>query len=312
MNADRVTHLVDCGAGAGLGHLRRQLVLAEALASLGVSCRFGLSDPDIGMPLPPAVTETFLWQPTDLPTAGADALLVDSYQVALDLLTPGGPVLAVMDDLAERPVAADLVINHNAYGDLCDYSAYQAGTVLAGPRYAMVGQAFRDLRGRPGEAILVNFGATDDGHHSRQLVAALRALLPNVPILVALMRAAPEPCRALESLGAELRVARPLEEAMATTRIYAGAAGFSLLESLVAGRRPVACAIADNQRLNIAYLRRRGLPAFDRPEPVAMARAAAECYSGAESVAVAELDGLGAIRVAEAIKAAIRHRRTTS
>ena len=303
-----ITHLVDCGSKIGLGHLQRQLVLAEALRAEGAVCRFGLSDPEVGIELLPAAAETFVWDRTDLPRDESDALVVDSYKVDPALLVPAGPVLVVMDDLADRPVTADLLVNHNAYGDGCDYGAYSVKQVLAGPRYAMVSAAFRKLRHRPGEAILVNFGATDDGRLSLDLVAALRAHLPDAPILVALMQVSPGHREALESLGAELRVGRPLEESIAEARVYVGAAGLSLLEALVAGRRPVACGIADNQRLNVAFLRRRGLPAFDRPRPQEMAQAAGECYVTQEGTDLAELDGLGAARVARAIIAAVRSR----
>ena len=307
----RVTHLVDCGQQAGLGHLRRQLVLADALSSRGAVCRFGLSDPEPRIDLGAAVAEVFPWDRSDLPRGGADALVVDSYQVDPARLARGGPVLAVMDDLADRPMAADILINHNAYGESCDYRCYDVGKVLAGPRFSMVSKSFPALRGTPGTAILVSFGATDDGRLSRDLIAALRAQLPHVPILVALMGVAPDHRAALENLGAELRVSRPLEEAMAEARIYVGSAGFSLLEALAAGRPPIACCIADNQRLNVDFLLRYGLPAFEQPSPAEMARAAARCYASPQRVKVAEFDGLGAERVAQEIGAAVRKRRRT-
>ncbi|MGP1255664.1 MAG: hypothetical protein ACTS10_14695 [Kiloniellales bacterium] len=311
MNRLRVTHLVDSGPQVGLGHLRRQLVLAEALAARGAICRFGLSDPEVGIELPNCVAETFTWDRRELPQGDVDALVVDSYQVDPELLASSRSLIVAMDDLAERPLAADLVVNHNAYGDLCDYGAYRAGRLLAGPRFAMVGAAFRALREHPADGLLVNFGATDDGRLSLPLIAALRDFLPEVPILVALMRVAPEQQAALERLRAEVRLARPLEEAMAEARVFVGAAGVSLLEALAAGRMPVVCAIADNQRINIEFLSKRGLPAFPRPDPQAMAQAVLECYATSVVVAVPELDGLGAERVADAIGAAVQERCAT-
>ena len=308
MSGLRVTHLVDSGPQVGLGHLRRQLVLAEALTARGAICRFGLSDPQVGIELPACVAATFAWDCRELPREGVDALVVDSYRVDPTLLEPGRPVVVAMDDLAERPLAADLVVNHTAYGDLCDYSAYRAGRLLAGPRFAMVGAAFRALRERSAAGLLVNFGATDDGRFALPLVVALRSCLPQVPILVALMRVAPEQRAALEALGVDIRVARPLEEAMAEARVFVGAAGVSLLEALAAGRMPVVCAIADNQRINVEFLRKRGLPAFPQSDPQAMAQAVLECYPSPVAVAVPELDGLGAERVAEAIGAAVQER----
>lgn len=298
MTGPLVALLVDAGQGAGFGHLRRQLVLARALEGLGARVVFGLPDPD-AIPWPDArIPSPFRWSPGER-APEADAVVVDSYRA--DPPSPGGPAVAVMDDLGERPVEADLVINHNAYGDLCDYSAYRARRVLAGPRYAMVGQEFTALRGRPGDAVLISFGATDDGSLAAPLAEAVRARMPAVPIVVALVRSDPAHMERLRGVNATVRVGRPLDETMADARVVAGSAGFTILETLAAGRSPVVCMIAANQRLNIDFARRRGLPAFDAPAPDDMARAIEECYAGGPAAALPEVDGTGADRVAAAV-----------
>lgn len=173
----------DASAAMGSGHLRRCLSLAQALRALGAACRMvgrelGLGpvsalaaavDADlIGLTLPAPNPNTAVddavphaawvglgWRQdaddtlTALQGQAIDWLVVDHY--AFDQRWHGavraglGCRIAVIDDLADRAIDADLLIDHNHSADHALKYAGRVGPatqILGGPRYALLSPAY--------------------------------------------------------------------------------------------------------------------------------------------------------------------------
>ena len=174
----RVAVRVDGSAEIGSGHVLRCIALAHALRAAGSQVRFLLRDlgVDFGGRLaaegfdlerlrPAASAYTAGHSGWAGVTAGEDAaettlrlsdwrpdwLVVDHYSFAADWhrkVAGGlGCRIAAIDDLGDRPIAADLLIDHNPspdhrakYGE----SAGGIGRLLGGPLYALLAPAYRD------------------------------------------------------------------------------------------------------------------------------------------------------------------------
>jgi spore coat polysaccharide biosynthesis predicted glycosyltransferase SpsG len=305
----------DCGGTVGLGHVRRTLLLADTLRSLGVTCRYHLPDP-AGVTVVERdgfAARIVDRRSPDLPAA--DILVADSYSIENPLSRSWNNRFAcrvLFDDLGDRPVEAEIVLNPNFYGGNIDYSSYAATEVLAGPRYALIRSAFCRIRSeRPQSApdrILVSFGGADDGRFgapiARRLIAVCECpidvvaseVLPLAPAIAGIESDAPG--RVTLYHGA------PLERLMSRARIYVGGAGGSALEAWAAGLDLVICSLADNQRLNAAAFDAVGvasLPYFDADKMAdAVVTALADPPAkGNRSI----VDCLGAERVAERVLA---------
>jgi spore coat polysaccharide biosynthesis predicted glycosyltransferase SpsG len=312
MNGCRILILVENGAGKGLGHLRRMLVLAQALAQLDCAVVLGLTDPTNAGPFDATPYAIIAWRSDDAAIVeGFDAVVLDGYDYdrSLPARWRNRIVRAAIDDTGERPQELEIVVNHNLYGAQCDYSGYAVDRVLGGPEFALVLPAFRTLRSAPpspDRGILVSFGGTDDGRYAVPFVRALRAGGVCATVHVAFQTAAPD---AAGALGAVVHVGRPLEEVIGQVRVYVGAAGVTVLESLAAGVPIVVCSIAANHHMNIVAIRRLGMPAFDMFDPDAMAAAVARILDGMRASVPSLVDGLGAQRVAQHIVDTVERRR---
>lgn len=168
----------------GLGHLRRCLSLANALRALGIEVMFGLNTSDVDAPalvaaegfaartfaLPPDATGTDIGAPTAMAATDAaaflasfagvltggrrvDWVLVDHYSLDAQWHDHVRKALAchvaAIDDLADRSLAVDLLIDHNFVpppGHRPRYAPQlqlQPRTWLCGPRFALLGPAYR-------------------------------------------------------------------------------------------------------------------------------------------------------------------------
>src|SRR5262245_27577931 len=110
--------MVECGPAIGLGHLRRCNALGLALAARGAMCRFAVTSRD-GLPALEAAGWTAgLWK-SGSEGLDCDAVVVDGYLYDLDLLRrlKGSVMRIVIDDLASRPLEAELLVNPNLYAE---------------------------------------------------------------------------------------------------------------------------------------------------------------------------------------------------
>lgn len=295
----------DAGAAVGLGHLRRTAVIAEALVAAGCRVLFGT-------PTPEAVPHLEGLEVRE--AAALDALppapvsLVDSYRIAASELAArraAGDRVVMLDDLADRPLPADLVINPNIYGSAPDYAALTSARVLSGLAWCPVAPRFAALRDAPrgGQRALVAFGGTDSGALAVPVARALRARCdwPFEVVLSPLWPLRESMHAELAGLGA-VRVHHGADMAalMARCSHYVGASGSTVWEVLTAGLVPAVAAIADNQRPTVAVLAAAGVAAVEDFDPEALAEAA---LAAREVPAVArQLDGRGAARIAAEIR----------
>ncbi|WP_174300128.1 UDP-2,4-diacetamido-2,4,6-trideoxy-beta-L-altropyranose hydrolase [Caulobacter sp. S45] len=328
------------GPAIGGGHLMRDLALAQALEAYGLSCtfatppwgerllqRFAVSPPSIH-PLarsgePKAIAAV-------LGALAPDLLVLDDYSLAAADIAPlmhPGLRIAVIDDLANRDYACDLLVDPG-YGRCGgDYVGRAPSTceVLTGPSYALLRPEFERLEtpapdAGPVRRAFVSFGLSDVGAIAARAVEALRPRAPHVRFDVALASDA-ESLPRLQALAAAdpgLVVhpdSRGVAALMRAADVAVGAGGSATWERCALGLPTLAVIVADNQRPMVHGMAEAGVllgiemagvdfdgrlaRAFDR---LCRPEVRASLHIAARSVC----DGRGASRVAEALLRLIR------
>lgn len=300
--SQKVVFRVDASVDIGTGHVMRCLTLANALKARGADCEFvcrehagHLADRiesaghDVHL-LPSTACGVEHSDPADGPhahwlgcswrrdagdTLGAlgdasrDWLIVDHY--ALDRrweseLRPLAAKMMVIDDLADRPHCAHVLVDQNLGRSVSHYARLveDATRCLVGPDFALLRPEFVRLRdyslarrsGRPLQEILVSLGGVDRLNVSELVLDSLaKANLPrDVRVTVILGPRAPnvEMVRAAASrmeFDCEVRVdVADMAEAMANADLAIGAAGSSSWERCALGLPSVTMVLAENQR----------------------------------------------------------------
>lgn len=330
MTGPRILFVVDAGPAVGGGHVMRSLTLSQALTAQGAACVF------VG---PPALTGVLDAFAPDTPRIAAEDLAAAAVREAFDAIVfdhyglsepdhramaQGRPVL-VIDDLADRPLGADLVLDSGPARRPADYMDLTPDTarLLLGPTYAPVRPEFAALRepalawrGEPVQRVLVSLGLTDVGGVTARVVDLLRQRVQDVGLDVVLGGQAP-------SLPGLAKIARRdprvllhvdtphMARLTAEADLGVGAAGSTTWERCVLGLPSLMVVLADNQRgaaraiaeLEAALVVDLAAPDFE----VAFDRGLMRLLRDAElrrrlAAASAEVcDGLGAGRVAEAL-----------
>ena len=201
----------DASAALGLGHVKRCLALAQALRSNGATVTFLTRAIDVdsaalvdaegfasivigaGQATDQAIDAVESLRHRD---AFADGLvIVDHY--ALDAHWHGtvraasGAKLVAIDDLADRALDVDLLVDHNL-GDLAAKYAGRVGArtvVLGGPRHALLGPGYaaapRHLPVPRVESIGIFMGGTDAANASAVALEACRLAGFSGPVEIA-------------------------------------------------------------------------------------------------------------------------------
>lgn len=210
-----ITFRTDASIEIGTGHVMRCLTLARALRGAGADCKFitrahlgnmanRIASEGFELSVLPAPTgPVALGPPSHAHWAGLDwtqdaaetravltgatgLLVVDHY--AFDarwhravVLT--GTRLMVIDDLADRPHACDLLLDQNLGRKYSDYDGLVPDecTRLIGPQFALLRQEFQQLRlvgstrhrGSSVSRILVTMGGIDSRNNVRDVLEAL-------------------------------------------------------------------------------------------------------------------------------------------
>jgi UDP-2,4-diacetamido-2,4,6-trideoxy-beta-L-altropyranose hydrolase len=236
-------------------------------------------------------------------------------------------VRVAIDDLANRPHACDVLVDHAAGRSAADYAGLvPAGcAVLAGPSFALLRPQFGELRTRalarrptyPPRRLLIAMGLTDVGGVTRLSVEAVRrtGLALSLDVVTGQTASSLPWLREQAEAGAlRLHVdldALGMAELMVEADIAIGSGGGTSLERCCLGLPSLVIVVADNQLSSVGSLVRAGVVSLAgtlaeaTPERVAASlaslagdRAALVAQSRA---AAAVVDGEGANRVCRVV-----------
>lgn len=332
----RILFVADAGPRVGGGHVMRSLTLARALEDAGATCAF-VATPAVAAVLAafgPDVTrlETGEVETAALVEAAAkaildfDAVVIDHYGLAAPdhrAIAGGRPTL-VIDDLADRCLAADLVLDSGPARQAADYEGLVPPHVelLLGPNHAPVRPAFAALRkaalarradAPPVRRILVSLGLTDVGGVTGRVVDLALPLIGARTLDVVLGAGAPSLPHLRELAQAEPRLAlhvdsQDMPRLTLEADLAVGAGGSTSWERCVLALPTLLLVLADNQREASATLAEAdAVLALDIADPVFDAAFATALPGLLEdpllrdrlsTASAAVCDGRGAARVA--------------
>ena len=335
----RVLFIADAGPKVGGGHLMRCLTLAAALAQRGAACAF-VDHPGAAAMLDafaePRMTRLAVGE-LDVHAArqvaadwAADAVVVDHYGVACaqeQALQAPGRLMAVIDDLADRPHDCDLLLDPGLGRDASSYAGLipTRATALTGPDYALVRPEFAALRpaslerrrqGAPVQRLLIALGLTDLEAITARVVEAVIPVADGLELDVVVGRGAASlpALAALSGDNPRLQVyveTTGMGALMAAADLAVGAGGSSTWERACLGLPSLNLVLADNQRGLAVELERRGASVLleasnSRLGERLRAEVAALRVDGSRREALSEAsarlcDGRGAERAAEAL-----------
>ncbi|MBP7633754.1 hypothetical protein KBA41_06265 [Candidatus Ozemobacteraceae bacterium] len=267
----------DGGGEIGLGHVMRCRTLALAMRELGwETTLLTASDPGniwsdmSGAVMPWLQAEGGTGQGFKTAMAAkmhrTDLLIVDHYGFATEDFTAlwaAGPRLAVIDDLADRILPVDAVINPNPGVTPDPYAKRGVPLCLCGEAYTLVRPEIRAFAGTPVPTdghILVTLGGGDVQCQLYDILNAMSKDEGDVPVVAAVGPACPvDRLNEWERGGARRRIVRDVN---ALPGLIAGASvavtggGTTLWETCCIGRPSVAVVWVENQRRTLDVVAR--------------------------------------------------------
>ena len=319
------------GPDVGGGHVMRCLTLAEALAARGARCAFAVNEAGAALVWRFGGGAFLVHQrkaEAVLSATAFDVLVLDDYNAPVDRdpsLRSAVKRFVVIDDLANRPHRADLLVDPGYGRKDADYAAFLPAdaALLTGPAYALVKPAFARLRTetlqRPVQPescrLFLSFGLSDIDGIAARAVEMVRRVFPLVRIDLALASDARSASRlkAAAETDPNLQVnldAANVADLMAAADLAIGAGGASTWERACLGLPTLAVIVADNQRAMIERMASDGaLLAVDLRDAAFETRFAdalirlrqSDLRTSLRVISAALCDGRGAERVAEAI-----------
>ena len=322
---DATRHAVfraDASVAMGGGHVRRCLVLADALAEAGWTISF-VCNADAVTIVPAlshrgfAVIEAQAFDAAVPPPSWRGALLVvDHYQLDAafeSACRPWAARILVVDDLADRRHDCDVLLDQSPGRCNNDYAALVPADcqLLLGPSYALLDRRFRVARRTRKPAgkvrrIVVNFGTTDTANATAVALDALDQAKTGVAIDVVIGSAAPH----LPSLRARLPAdalhvdVDDMAALLQRADLAIGAGGVGALERCALGVPSLILTVADNQVTNATALVQAGAALYlgtiaDNPSGSIAAAVRNLCADDVgrhamSAAAAALVDGLGA------------------
>jgi len=308
-----IVFVTEASPAVGLGHLRRCQALAEALCCRGATARFLVGGE---VATPEVECATLLWTRDHalvcaaVAESCADVVVVDSYSATPELFARlravVGCVVAV-DDLADRPLPAHLVVNGGFGAMRLPYQGAPDTRFLLGPEYALLEPVFSGSTARaieePVRRVLVTLGGGVVGEPLAVVIAAVRHTLPSATIDLALGPLSDDRADPWEGVTLH-RGLRSLRGLMLQADLAVTGGGMTIYECLAAGTPTVGVCLADNQRPNIDALSRAQLiMSIESSLEDAVRRLAADSRLRRRMSAEGQrrIDGRGAERVADEI-----------
>lgn len=337
-----VLFVCNAGGDVGGGHVMRSLTLARALQGRGVEVSF-LCPPPVT-----AVLEAFapdihrVWAAsTEAPrivaavrSAAADLVVFDHYGLDADdhRAAAGARPVLVIDDLADRPLGADLVLDSGPSRIAEDYVGLLPGhaRLLLGPANAPVRPEFAALRpaalarritGEPPRRLLVSLGLGDLNGITGRVLEMLAPMSHDLAVDVVMGAAAPSlsKVQALALVYPQLTLhidSRDMAALTASADLAVGGGGSSSWERCVLALPTLLLILADNQRPAARALESAGAvmalevdaPGFEGAFEEDLTRLLADdrLRMGMALAAADVCDGEGAARVAEAVMGLLR------
>lgn len=364
--ATRILFRADAGLEIGIGHVMRCMTLADALRAVGAGATFvtrahrghvipaitGAGHQVITLPgntgqpygAHPAPPPHAAWLEADwradaaatraaLEESGARWLVMDHYALDAawqDAALPGGVSLLVLDDLADRPHRADVLLDQNAGREAGDYAGLlpDGCDLRIGPAHSLLRSEFARLRPealarrealtRP-ETLLVTLGGIDKDNAASRVLDALASAPAAQDLRITVVMGASAPhLDAVRSRAAAMPM--PVEVAagvsdmgvrMIQADLCIGAVGSTAWERCALGLPALQVVLADNQREAAQAMTARGLSlALPMPEAPDFGWALAagldrlsdtDHYRAMARAAAALTDGSGATRLAARI-----------
>jgi UDP-2,4-diacetamido-2,4,6-trideoxy-beta-L-altropyranose hydrolase len=277
--APRILFCANAGPEVGGGHVVRCLTLARALVERGAECAFLESRAAapilrrFGWPWQTTLATVNADTPEDLVASGrefadrfeADVVVIDHYGVGEAEETGLRGLnrrIVVIDDLADRRHACDLLVDPGFERRRADYSQLvpEGCVTLVGPDHALIRPEFGQARPRAlsrralhdrVRRVQVSFGLTDVGGITGRIVDTLAPHLDDLRLDVVIGAGAPSYEALTIRAEADRRIHLHLDADMAALTadcdIAVGAGGSSIWERAVLGLPSITLILADNQ-----------------------------------------------------------------
>jgi len=249
------------GAGLGIGHVRRCLSLAQALSARGAECIFVVNEDGTaldmvrsqGFPAYGVDEDLPGWAETEIAGLAPGIVVADSYRLrTADLESMRREArLVVVDDLADRELPADIVVNCTLGASRSSYRALPETKFLLGPDYALLRPEFADVPRRTislvVKRILVTLGGGDSLGLAGRMVETALAAVPGATVDVVV-----GPLDEGGGMGAADNVVlhrspRSMRDLMVAADLAISAGGQTTYELAATGTPSVVVTVADNQ-----------------------------------------------------------------
>mgnify|MGYP001436462310 CR=1 FL=1 len=298
INECEILVVCDAGPQVGLGHASRCSALASELTARGLVVEVQSADPAMAQKV------------VSLPVGAyadrkAGVIVMDGYRFGhQDRLARKlrARHLVLIDDLADTPFPADLIVNQNLHAKGLDYAEYEARQLLLGPEFALLRSQYAALHESPRPddgAVLVTLGGSAIG---QQAVGIANRLADRIDRTIYAVVGSEVSVPSHRHARVEVLSGMDMPALMAECRHYVGAMGVSYLEALAAGLSTTAIAIPASQRPAVKAARDQGLVVLDRIEDPNLVDTVVEAL-GKPLAPPSYPDGLGAKRIADAIVA---------
>ncbi|MDF2178305.1 UDP-2,4-diacetamido-2,4,6-trideoxy-beta-L-altropyranose hydrolase [Aliiglaciecola sp. CAU 1673] len=281
----------DSSSAIGGGHVSRCLSLANAMRSAGVNVSFicaDLSGNLIGKiasagfvvhPLAAGLSEAedsricqHIFEQQATPEQAIDLLIVDHYQLGLNWQKSVSSLvqrLMVLDDVPQRRICADILLNQNAGIERHQYADFLEKSptlLLLGTEYALLRSDFSDVPAPELQSVshcLIQMSATDPDNTTLKVVKTLMNSEVKIEFTIVLSSSAPGLASVRDAIASDKRFTLKVDvENMATLmrhhQVAIGAGGVAALERCAAGLPSLVTVIADNQRPGVQALKEAG------------------------------------------------------
>lgn len=280
MSQPLIVFRTEGGPSIGFGHIRRSMTLAKELENQGATALFVLPEDPVslevldreGFRTTTVATEKDLDLAATLrcmESASAHATVIDAYSILDFSRITRVAFTGVIDDLAERSLPVDLIINGGIEAERLPYRASSRTQLLLGPKYSLLRKEFSNEPIRQHKAgierVLITLGGSDNAGLSADIIPWVRETLPGATMDVVMgaffNRATRDKIRDLirEDPGIHPHENPPhMRELMLACDVAITGGGQTTLELAATGTPGLALRVADNQTSNLRGLSAKG------------------------------------------------------